>query len=218
MSAIKKTYHTVALLALLNLLALGGGVGYLLATGQLNRQRIEAMGDVLRSKDAAAEGEAPAEATKEEEPALVERVGNAQLEDEIFRRMADRRRAELDQMNATVRAARLEVVREREALSRREEEFKSQLRNRRKQLETEGFQKDLDLFSSMKASDAIYYLLQKPKEDAAKLLLAMETRKAKKIVEAAKSPAERQAMSEILAMLREMAPEDHELNKPGNGV
>ncbi len=61
---------------------------------------------------------------------------------------------------------------------------------------------------------AVGYLLDKPREDAAALLLQMETRKGKRLIEAAKTPAQRRAVAEVLEMLREMSPDQAKLLEP----
>ena len=212
---IKKAYHVVALLALLNLIVIAGGVGYLFSTGALSTERVEQLAAVLRG-----EWPKPAEAQAEEVEEVAdptrsaESIDREQTEEEMLRLQADRRRAELQQQAATVAAARLEVTRQREALERRHADFKAQAKRREKEEESAGFKKELDLLSSVKPKVAVGYLLEKPREDAAVLFLQMETRKGKRLVEAAKTPSQRRAMAEILQMLREMSPEQAELLAP----
>jgi len=210
-AVLKKTYHLAALLALLHLLVASGGLVFLLATGRLNRERAGQIAGVLRGDLPAAQ----AAQVEEEAPVApptksVESIEHEQRQEEMVRYMSDRRRAELEQQAATGRAALLQVTREREALSRQAEELETQRKQRMQQEESEGFRKDLELFGSMKPKDAVYYMLQKQPEDAARMLLMMDTRKAKKIVEAAKTPAERKTMSQVLQTMREIDPTETE--------
>jgi hypothetical protein len=207
---LKKVYHGVALVALLNLAVVGGSIGYLAATGRLTVERVERAADALR-------GEWPEEPEAQPEAEAAAPLGSAdtlyrdQGEEEVVRLRADRRRAELQQQVSTIAAARLEVTRQREALERRYDEMRSQAKQREQQEESEGFKKELDLLSSVKPKVAVGYLLEKPREDAAALLLAMETRKGKRLVEAAKTVSQRRAMADVLEMLREMSPEQADL-------
>ncbi|MHC4064152.1 MAG: MotE family protein [Planctomycetota bacterium] len=205
---LRKAYQLVALLAVLHLLGVGGVVGYLAATGRLTPEQVRQMAAVLREappQAAAAQAE-----TVEEEPAppakSTDSIEQDQVEEELTRYQMQRRRAELDQQAATIGAARLEVIRQREALQREYEELEAQLKRRVKQEESESFKKDLELFSSMKPKVAVDYMLRKPPEEAARMLLLMDTRKAKRIVEAAKTPGQKKDMAKILQMLREVAP------------
>ncbi len=212
---IKKVYHVVALLALLNLAAVGAGIGYLVGTGVLGAEQMERIAAVLRNElpePTAARAEEVEEVAAPTRSA--ESIDQEQIEDEMLRLRTDRRRAELQQQATMVAAARLEVTRQREALERRNDELRAQAQLREKEEDSVGFQKELELFSAMKPKVAVSYLLEKPQEDAAALLLQMETRKAKRLIEAAKAPAQRRAMAEVLQMLREMSPQQAEALAP----
>lgn len=204
---IKKIYHAVALFALLNVVVIGGGAGYLYSTGDLTAERIDQVAAVLRGEwPQPQEAEAEVVEERADPTRSAESLDQEQVEEELMRLQADRRRAELQQQAATVAAARLEVTRQREALERRDAEIRAQAKRREKEEGSQGFKKELDLLSSVKPKVAVGYLLEKPREDAATLLLQMETRKGKRLVEAAKTASQRRAMAEILEMLREMSP------------
>ena len=204
---IKKIYHAVALFALLNVVVIGGGAGYLYSTGDLTAERIDQVAAVLRGEwPQPQEAEAEVVEERADPTRSAESLDQEQVEEELMRLQADRRRAELQQQAATVAAARLEVTRQREALERRDAEIRAQAKRREKEEESQGFKKELDLLSSVKPKVAVGYLLEKPREDAAALLLQMETRKGKRLVEAAKTASQRRAMAEVLEMLREMSP------------
>lgn len=218
MGGLKKAYQIVALFALAHLLALGGVIGYLAGTGKLTGERLQQMADVLRGgpQEAAAEpvdtDDPDAPVTESTSPA-----GTKKSTEETGRYMADRRRAELDQQRDTIRDYRLQVTREREAFRREVAEWEAQWKRRQDQEQSEGFKKDLEIFSALKAKDAIHYLLQNPIEDVARMLQQMDSRKAKKIIEAAKTPAARKKMSEVLQAMRELAPEPAEALKKKKG-
>ncbi|MCH7814342.1 MAG: hypothetical protein IID40_10020 [Planctomycetes bacterium] len=215
MGGLKKAYQIVALLALAHLLALGGVIGYLAGTGKLTGEHLQQMAEVLRGgpQEAAAE---PVDTDVPDAPLSESKspVGTNRTTEEIGRYMADRRRAELDQQAATIRDYRLQVTREREAFRREVAEWEAQWQRRQDQEQSEGFKKDLEIFSALKAKDAMHYLLQNPVEEVARMLQQMDPRKAKKIIEAAKTQAARKKMSEVLQAMREISPEPAEaLNK-----
>lgn len=209
---IKRAYQLVALLALLHLVALGGVGGYLFATGKVDRAQIEQIAAVLRGGQPQIAEAAPTTQPSSTQPSAVETAPEPSPPDELHEQMlrlkADRREAELAQRLGTVAAAQIEVTRQREALKREAEELQKQLDARRDQEASTGFKKDLELLANLKPKDAAYYLLQKPTEEAARMLLMMETRKAKKIIESAKSPDQRKTVSEILEVMRGMTPAD----------
>ncbi|HUU83401.1 MAG TPA: hypothetical protein VM243_07855 [Phycisphaerae bacterium] len=217
MGAVKKAFRLVALLALLNVLAAGAGLAYLVGSGRLTAERVEQIATVLRGEWPAPQTAQAQEIAPVEPPAKsAEAIENEQTTEQITRHMIDRRMAELEQQAATARAALLKVTREREAHQREKDEFAAQRRQRDTQERSEGFRKDLALLGSLNAKVAVDYLLQKPPEDAAQMLLQMETRKAKRIIEAAKTTAQKKKMGQIYQLLSEMAPADSEL-LAGNG-
>ena len=218
MAGVKKAYRLLALLALLHLLAAGGGLAYLVGTGRLDGERLEQIANVLRGELSTPQAAQAQEIARVEAPAKsAEAIEREQTAEQIKRHEIDRRLAELEQQAATARAALLKVTRQREAHQREKEEFAAQRRQRDKQERSEGFRKDLDLLGSLKPKVAVDYLLQKPTEDAAQMLLLMETRKAKRIIEAARTPAQRKKMAEIYQLLSEMAPANSELLKRSSG-
>ena len=209
MAAIKKLYRAVALMALLNLLAVGGLFAYLIGGGKLTRERTEQIMSVLRGE----QEEAPQPEAEEPEPVArsvrsADSMDREQTEDEIMRLRAERRRAELRQQAAAVAAARLQVTREREALERQQAEWTASRKERETKEQSQGFKKELDILSSLKPKVALGFLLAKSKDDAASMLLTMETRKAKKIIESAKTPAQRNSISELLETMREISPDE----------
>ena len=83
-----------------------------------------------------------------------------------------------------------------------------QQNTRREVDQSRGFKKELELFSQMKPKQSLEFLKAKQPEDAAHLLLEMPTRSAKKIIESAKTPDDRQTMTEILRLMGEVAPQE----------
>lgn len=214
MAGIKKAYRLLALLALLHLLVVGAGLAYLVGTGRLTGERIEQVAGLLRGELPIPQTAQAQEVAQVEAPAKsAEAIEREQIAEQIRRHMIDRRSAELDQQAATAQAALLKVTRQREAHQREKEEFAAQRRQRAKQERSEGFKKDLDLLGSLKPKVAIDYLLGKSPADAAQMLLLMQTRKAKRIIEAAKTTAQKKKMAEIYQLLSEMAPANSELLK-----
>lgn len=210
---LKKAYHGVAMIALLNLLLVGGVLGYLGATGVLTADRLERIASIARGEDVGPEQGEQEDAEEVTDPqASADSISHTQEQEEASRLRADRRRAELQQQATTIAAARLEVTRQREALERRYDELRQQAKQREKEEQSAGFKKELALLASVKPKVAVGMLLEKPREDAAALLMAMETRKGKRLVEAAfKVPSQRRAMMEVMQYLREMSPEQADL-------
>ncbi len=209
MSMVKRVYHIAAIFAFIHLAAIGGLVGWLVSDGRLDSDKVDQIATILRGEDEEAlsagseEDEASAKPKKSSDS-----IDQDQTREELFRLQMDRRMAELRQQASTITSARLQVTRQREALDRREEEVANQQNKRKKQEQTKGYKKELDILSSLKPKVALYQLSLKTTADAADLLLMMNTRNAKRIIEAAKGPAEKRRMADLLKAMRDISPQD----------
>lgn len=213
-SIFKRAYDTVALFALLNVLAVGGLVGYLVGSGVLDVEKGRRLVSVMRGEDLTqtetTPAETPADATTEptETPTAGEAVAESQMDIEIMRREGERIKAELDQRLALNNSILLRVMTERERFQREQEEAAKQQKASRKQRGEEGFKKQLAILEALNPKIAVQHLLAvSDPDDAARILLEIDTRKAKKIVESAKSGDEIEKMKLILRRVREVAPE-----------
>ena len=215
-STLRKTYDIAAVFALVNMLVFGGLAVYVIGSGMLAPEKIERIAAVLRGEEKPTDTAAAATGTeKDAGQDRVDLVGQSaedasaasQMEEEIARREAQRIRAELDQRIATVNQVLMRVTLEREAFERQveaETQRKQEVTASRGQ---EGFKKELEYFESLAPKVAVQHLLAKPDADeAARILLEMETGKGKKIIEAAKRGNQMERMKVILQRLREVAP------------
>ena len=209
----KRIYDAVALFAMLNLLVAGGIIAYLLATGTVDAEKVHRVAAVLRGEDQPEVTEPALEPPQKPvdvvEPAQTEDVVAAsQMNLEIMRREAERIKAELDQRLALNNSIMLRVMTEREAFQRENEAAAKVEMEAEQQRQNEGFEKQLEIYEGLAPKVAVEHVLglQDP-DEAARILLDMDTRKAKKIVEAAKRPDQMQQMKLILQRLREVAPD-----------
>ncbi|MCH7700993.1 MAG: hypothetical protein IID37_04830 [Planctomycetes bacterium] len=210
MASLKKAYQLLALIAIAHLFALGGGLGYLVATGKLDSVRAAELVEVFRDVDESEE--TPVEDSSEKPVAAsgqsVESIEQQQIEEEMTWRSSVRHQAELDQRQQAMQLEMLSMERKREQFERYRQQIIEQQDARKDVDQSRGFKKELELFSQMKAKQALGFLLAKKPEDAAHLLLEMPGRSAKKIVESAKTPEERQAVTAILSLMGEVAPQE----------
>lgn len=210
---IKKAYDAVALFALLNMAALTGLIVFLAMGGGLDGEKIQKMADVLRGQEAPDPGavDATDERTVEPKPAPDQRKTDAVLSPmdlEIMRREADRIKEELRQRLALNNSIMLRVTSEREAFQQEREAELRRSQAMEQARKAEGFEKQVAILQAMKPKVAMQHLLaSNDLDDAARLLLEMSTRQAKKIVESAKTERQRQQMVTIVQRIREVSPE-----------
>jgi hypothetical protein len=104
---------------------------------------------------------------------------------------------------ALVEAARLQVLREREKIERQQKQWEASRQKDAEVAKQSGVQKELEILSGIKAAQALAVLRGKPDIQAARTLMAMETRKAQKIIESCKTAEETDWRKRILELIRE---------------
>jgi hypothetical protein len=213
-SILKRTYDAVALFALLNIVALGGLGIYLAAGKVVDREKLRRAVAVLRGKDAT-----PGRLTVSQPPDAAaddvsvpvrgaDGVAGSQMELEILRRESERVKTELEQRLALNNSILLRVMTERESFRRERQEALLQREAAEQQRREEGFRKQIAIYESLAPKIAVQHLLDMPEPDeAAKILLEINTRKARAIVEAARRGDQMSKMKVILQRVREVAPE-----------
>jgi len=205
-SMIKTAYKIAAGLALLHLVALVGVIVFLEATGRLDAERVRRVAAVLRG------GEEPSEASAGTGQAV--EVGadgdgpsdDPQVADEIRWRNTDRYRAQVEQRLKFINAARVELDRQREEFERRLERERKEREERLAEAGKPGYEKELEIIGQLKPQVALDQLMTMSDAEAARLLFELDTRKAKKIFEAAKTDAQRAKLTTVRTLIRDMQP------------
>lgn len=207
----RRMYGVVALLAVINIGALLGLCGYGVTSGALDAKKLAEIGRVLRGESAAPAKPAdalPAGPTN----ALVDAVktaGGVESEEQIemAHREAERIRTELEQRLALSNSILLKVREEREAFRKEREEEATRARLVSDSQKEEGFLRQVAIMESLSPKVAVEHLLSLGSVDeSARILGAMGTARAKKIVESAKKGVQSEQMKAILRQLRETAP------------
>jgi len=206
---IRKLYALVAFFSLALVLALGGLSGYLLGTGKLSGERMDAIAAILRGETREA---APVAASQ---PASSQAVaGRAPTADELRlqRRQEHLRRAVLEGATRDLAAQRDLLDRATAELMSREEQFdRSKEEWAREQVRMqeagrdEGFERELKYVSSLaprQAKDHLVKTWTKRNADGVRMLAALDPSKGKRILEQLKTPQELQVLHELLEQLR----------------
>lgn len=202
---IRKLYQGVAMLALINLFAVGGLVGYLFASGRLNEERVNQIGKVLRgefpkeqevaSTQPAATQPAPQESRAE--------IADLQAKRELYRLVGERLQNEVAQRQSLNDSVQLEVLRRLEEIEKKNQRFENEKKEFKQQSEQEGFTQVLDMYSSMDPKLAKDLLRTKEKDaDVVQLLMKMDPNRRTKIVNACKSAEDRVWIRRILDQIQ----------------
>ncbi|UCF32856.1 MAG: hypothetical protein JSV78_11040 [Phycisphaerales bacterium] len=205
---VKRAYDIIALIAIVNVLALMGVLGYGISTGAIDREKMVRIVAVLRGDDRVREQQESAEAKDEfQEPVSAESEGVARANAEMIRHEKQRAITEVEHKLALCNSIMLRVQMERESFRRERAEAEQLDRQKETVREDEGFKKQLAILEKLSPKVAVEHLIALPDaDDAARLLAEMQPRQAKKIVEAAKSGNQLAFMQRIVQRVREVAP------------
>lgn len=209
---LQKVYQGVSLVAVLNVLAVGGLIAALVMSGALDREKMWHLLQVMRDELPAMDPQAAQAATIPEDVATDDEFNRPRVrtqEDlEVLRMEAERIQTELEQRVALSNSIMLRVTAEREAFKRERALARERDAEKFAERDTAGFKKQIAIFEAMSPKIAVEHLLslQDP-DEAAQLLLQLETRRAKQIVEMAKDGPELERMKIILRRVREASPE-----------
>jgi len=206
-SIVRRTYDGLALFALLNMTAVAAFIAYAAGTGRLDYAVVTRVAAALRNEPLP--GSSPMSETLREKPASA-CAGSVEtpVELEMLRREADRVKAEVDQQMTLVRTLMIKTAAEREALKQQQQPAPAEnVANARTRRE-DGLRKQIEIYEQLAPKVALEHLLGLEDSDqAARILAEMETRKAKKIVEAARSADQSSRIQAILQRVQEVAPE-----------
>lgn len=211
-SILKRAYDGVALFAVLHLALLGGLIVAVFASGALDREKAVRLVAVLRGEwpipdeDSAGQDALSSAETSADEPAETTTV-TSQTDLDIMHREAERIRVELEQQLALVHSMMLRVTTAREAFAKETQEQADRDEVTSNANEQEGYKKQIEIYEALSPKVAVEHLLSMADPaEAAGILVEMETRKAKKIVESAKRGKQLAQMKAILRRVREVSP------------
>lgn len=211
-------FAAVATVHVMGLIALGVGLA---ATGSVDRGRLRNALWVLRGFElpspARAAAATPTAALPQPAPtdsASTDAMPVRTPEDlEVLRRESERISKELEQRLALTNSMLLRVTSAREELERDRQKLQKDRETASKRTsmaarDTEGFRRQVEIFEGLNPKVAMEHLLalEDPAE-AALLLSSVDTRKANKIVESAKTAEQQKKMKDVLQRVRDVAPE-----------
>lgn len=199
---LKRFYHLLALLAMINLFAVAGFVGYLFAGGRLNAERARQIAVVLRGEFPTSQ---PAVAASRPEPgdetpqASGEEIARRQETKELIALQERRRARDLRDRDLLDKRIQLETRQLLEKLERKENELKQQKQVFEKEGEQAGFDRQLNLLSKTEPKLALQLLKNQIKEpDAVQLLMKMDENRVKGIINACKTEEDKAWIGRIL--------------------
>jgi len=201
----KRLYHMIALLSLINLFAIGGLMGFLFATGKLNAERVDQMAMVLRGEFPTAQSPATQPVESESPPQRSrEEIVRIQAQKEYYALIAGRHERELADRGSLNQSIQLDVTRKLEQIETKQKEFREERKKVREETQQDGFQHALEIYSSMDSKLAKNILREKKDPDVVRLLMAMDENRRKKIVNTCKADDDRLWIGRILNQIQQL--------------
>lgn len=198
---VRKVYDAAALFALLNLVVAAGLTGFFAMNGTLSGKNVQEAVRALRGETCAVPAAPPFGVKTVAGSAEVKprQVAFDEVELDLMQREAERLRTEVDQRVALAQSIMLKVKAEREKLRQEKEAFAKQEEAERSRWQEAGFQKQLEILTSLSPKMALEHMFAMNDVDkAARILAAMDSDRAKKIVESAKRGEDLVRMKQIL--------------------
>jgi len=200
---VKRLVSILSVVSLLNVMALAALAGYAWSGGWLAPDRVRAAASILR--DGVVDGVEEVASTQPTGAAATigERIEQNEEAVRVRRAELDRRQREIEQAWQQLETQQLAFLKERESFETARRREAAEADERARKAGDSGWQRELELMGTMKAKLAKSLLKEKPDAEVVKVLMELDIRKAKKIVEQCKTSEERQWIGRILGQLQD---------------
>ncbi len=200
----KRLWPIASVVAVVNLAVLFGLLAIAWSQGWLTPERVQGAMAVLKGEGEDADA-AEDDTTGNEVPKSAgERIQRNEQVEEQYRIELVRREREIHNAWGLLESQQLALLQEREALKESKQRFEQEVQLRAQAEGNSGLKRELEIISGLKAGEAKNLLRQKNDADVVRILMALDERKAAKIVQAcAKNGEERLWIGRILGKLSE---------------
>jgi hypothetical protein len=199
---LKRFYHLLALLAMINLFAVVGLVTYLFTSGRLNAQRVGQIAVVLRGEFPSSQPAVAATqpARQEENPqGAGEELVRQHDQKELIELTRSRREREIRDRDVLDQRIQLEMRQTLEKLEKKEKELQKAKQVLSSAGEEAGLEKQITLLSRVEPKLALQIMKGQMKEpDAVQLIMKMDENRVKAIVNACKTEDDKVWIGRIL--------------------
>lgn len=201
----KRVYHILALMALINLFAVAGLIGFLVYSGKLTRERADQIAAILRGEELAGASSAAASqpaATTTAPAGSRETIARDQARKELYALMAERHLREMEDRRLLNQQIQLDVNRQLEKIEQDKKSFEEQRQELAEVNRQDGFERELALFNSIDPKNARDQLKMRKDADAVLLMMKMDEGRARKVVDACKTDDEKLWIGRILIQMQ----------------
>lgn len=219
---IKKLMGVIVGVLALNFLAVSGGVGYLVATKKLDKEKVQVIRQIIIGAPTTAPSTQPAaeapttQQSAEDAPmlrldALLARVSRRPVTEQLVVVRAEldaqaatveRRMREVDDQRMQIASAREEVRKEREKLALQQQQLDAAQAEQTKLATDTGFQKTLELYATLPAKKVKGIFMNLEDDTVVRYLQAMDAGRAGSVLKEFKTPAETSRAQLLLEKMR----------------
>jgi len=222
---IKKLFHLVTAVLALNFIMAAGGIAFLVATGKLDKLKVQSIRDVITGVAVAAPATQPstqpADAAAQEPPeltpmmrleaALAQASGRTAVDTIDAKQTAvdqqtatlERRAQEIEAQRRQLDQARIDLQNQREKLTSAEKTLTDRTQEQAKLASDEGFQKSLAVYKTMQAKRVKAIFSSTDDETVVRYLQAMEPRQVASVLKEFKTPEETIRARTLLEKMRQ---------------
>ena len=201
----KRLYQIISLIAVIQLLATSGLIGYMFATKRLTAERVDAIARVIRGETEAPEAPASRPAAEPGKPeSATSQIARTRAQEEWLALMVERQGRELQDRARLNQTIQLDVMRRLEEIDRREKAFAEQQKKLQEEQSQDGFAREVELMTAIEATRARKLLMMRKEPDAVRLLMSMDAARAKKILDTCKTAEEMEWAGRILDQLHNL--------------
>jgi flagellar motility protein MotE (MotC chaperone) len=215
---LKKLLQVIMALLAINFLAVGAGIGWLVHTNMLDKEKIHAIKEIVFPATTQASTTQPSdEASATTKPSDVlqallakssgrtptEQIETLQRNFDAQMAQLDRRERELADLQRQVDLSKQQMARDRTALDAEKKALDAQKQQTAKLASDKGFQDSLALYNSMQGKQVKQIFMSMSDDEIVQYLQAMEPRAASRIVKEFKSPQELARIQKVMEKMRQ---------------
>jgi hypothetical protein len=199
---VKRIFTALAIVAIVNVVALGGLAAYARVQHWLTKDRVRRAVAVLKGDEKKpVEPTLTPAATKPE--GIAKNAGPSELDEGVVRTEFERREREIQDGWQLLETRQLALVKQREELDEDRGRLAKEQELKALKAGNNGAQKELDILGGIKPKQAKELLQQKRDADVVAILKTLEDRKVRKIVGECKTAEERLWIGRILEQLHD---------------
>ncbi|MFQ5411334.1 MAG: hypothetical protein ACE5EC_03525 [Phycisphaerae bacterium] len=200
----KRLLKVMAFMALLNMFALGGVLGYACKQGWIEPRRVQEAFAVLKGEDREKTVETTDGEEKKPQPGVQvsERLRRNAESEEQYRIEFARREREIQDGWAQLEAQQLMLLRAKDEFEAEKKRYEAQREALARKEGDSGLQKELLTLSGIPPKNAKELLKAKEDADVVRIFMAMDQRKLNKIVKQCKSSEDRLWIGRIMEKLK----------------